>query len=1073
MIESVETTEYGRSSSEALAAAVALAKRVGPLSPVTVIVPSNFVGLSARRLIGGGTLLADNLPAEGMPARDLPARHLPARHLHGVANVSFVTPFRLAELVSSDLLLDQQPITNPVLGAAVRQVLADDPDVYRAVAEHEATEAALAGLFAELSNVDEAGMESIADEGSTAARLAVTFHRRIADKLTAFHTEHDLATAAAERADLADRLDSMGHLIWYLPAPVTPAISRFLGEALRASASSSVIVGLTGATEADEPVWRACEAAGVSRRAHISPTPHGTSIVSVTDGPEEIREVCCATMRLVAEGVPLDRIGVFFPSPDPYVRIIEQQFAAAGIPVNGPDPRRLSDSVAGRTLLGALGLPALRWRRDRVMDVVSGGPLRFGDESIRPTAWDQLSREAGVVIDHADWRRKLDHDRERTEERIDEIAMVPATENTDHRLQRLRDRVADGQRLVAFVDELHRLVRQVDKAKSWSDKCAAATTLLHSLLGPERIHSNWPEREQDSFARVEDALVRLAALTEIEPSPSTSVFQRALRAELDVARARHGRFGHGVVYGPITTAVGHDLDAVFVVGCAEGLLPMPRRDDAILPDALRLRSLDQLEPRAARLHHQHRAFLAVLAAAPPERRVLTFARGDLRSNRRALPSRWLLDTASALVGERVYATDFDELGSDVVRHVSSFASGIAAGGASSATERDLVALGVDVASGSDPTDHELAQLVGRGFDAQINRSSPAFTEFDGNLAAQVGAAMFALPGFGDRAMSPSRLETWAGCGFRYFLNYVLEVTNRDDPERNEELSALDRGSLIHATLEQFIAESIESEPPDPAASWPIESVRRLHQIADDVSHEYEATGRTGRRINWRVQREDLHDLLDGFVIADNAFRAAHGATPTYVELDLGVSAGEVVPIDLPNGESITLRGKIDRVDTTVGGKVLVNDYKSGRGAKYDKLSDDPFMGGTTLQLGMYAEGALQATGAESAAAHYWLIERNGEQRLGYDWTDGKRARFHDVLTAITSGIAAGVFAAEPGEWSTFRQTNENCTYCDFDSLCVRDRGDQSTAKASAPELAVRVALTPPMPELDDAGEARP
>ena len=114
VIESVETTAYGRAASEALAAAVARAKDLGPLAPVTVIVPSNFVGLSARRLLGSGVL---DVGSES-----------------GIANVSFVTPFRLAELVAADLLLDTAPITNPVLGAAVRQVLADDPDIYRPVA---------------------------------------------------------------------------------------------------------------------------------------------------------------------------------------------------------------------------------------------------------------------------------------------------------------------------------------------------------------------------------------------------------------------------------------------------------------------------------------------------------------------------------------------------------------------------------------------------------------------------------------------------------------------------------------------------------------------------------------------------------------------------------------------------------------------------------------------------------------------------------------------------------------------------------------------------------------------------
>jgi len=1038
VIEAVEISGYGRPASEALAAAVARAKQAGPLSAVTVVVPSNFVGLSARRLLGSGAL--------GVGASS------------GIANVSFVTPFRLAELVAADLLLDKAPITNPVLGAAVRQVLAEDPGFYAPVAEHETTEAALASLFAEMSNVDEAGLESIEEEGSTAALQAVEFYRRIAAKLTGFHTEHDLATAAAERVDLDDRLESFGHVIWYLPAPVTPALGRFVGEVLRYSASSSVIVGLTGVERADEPVWRACEAAGVERRSSDVDVPVGAAMVSVTDAPEEVREVCSRVVGLVADGVRLDRIGVFFPSPDPYVRIIEQQFAAAGIPVNGPDPRRLADCVSGRTLLGALALPEARWRRDRVMDVISGGPLRFEDDPIRPTAWDKLSREAGVVLDHADWRGKIEHDQKRSEERIAGLLAEPGGDHTDFQLQKLRDRIVDGQRLVAFVDSVHASVRQVEKATGWPGKCAAATELLHSLLGPEGIHTNWPEQEQDAFGRVEDALIRLAALADVEPAPSHAVFQRALRNELDVACGRHGRFGHGVVYGPISTAVGHDLDAVFVVGCAEGLLPMPRRDDAILPDAVRMRSLDQLEVRVDRLHHQHRAFLAVLSAAPTEHRLLTFPRGDLRSNRRALPSRWLLDTASALAEQRVHATDFDDLDADVLTHVGSFASGIRNGEVGSLGERDLVAFGTD--GGNRPVDQELTSLIGNGIAAQVKRASSDFTEFDGNLAAQVGADEFALPGVGDRALSPSRLETWASCGFRYFLNYVLEVSDRDDPERVDELSALDRGSLIHKVLEKFLAEAIEAGAPGSDEPWTVEQHRRLHAIADELCSDYEAIGRTGRRVNWRVQRDDLHDLLDAFVLADNEFRSSHQATPAVVELDLGVRSGQVVPIELPNGASITLRGMIDRVDLSADGRVLVNDYKSGKGAKYDDLADDPFIGGTTLQLGMYAEGAMRATGRTEAAAHYWLVERGGEQRLGYTWDTAKRERFHDVLSAITSGIGAGVFAAVPGEWDSWRSTNANCGYCEFDSVCVRDRGDHAEAKAGAPELAVRVALLP-------------
>ena len=63
-----------------------------------------------------------------------------------------------------------------------------------------------------------------------------------------------------------------------------------------------------------------------------------------------------------------------------------------------------------------------------------------------------------------------------------------------------------------------------------------------------------------------------------------------------------------------------------------------------------------------------------------------------------------------------------------------------------------------------------------------------------------------------RPNSCGRLETWAACGFRYFLTYVLDVGERDDPEHTIELSALDRGSAMHTILERFLVELRASGP---------------------------------------------------------------------------------------------------------------------------------------------------------------------------------------------------------------------------------------------------------------------
>jgi ATP-dependent helicase/nuclease subunit B len=1028
----------GRPASEALARVIGEARVDDPLRPVTVIVPSNFVGLSVRRLLGSGTLAAGERS--------------------GLANVSFVTPFQLAEQVASDLLLDTRPITNPVLGAAVRRALADDPGPYAPVAHHEATEAALAGLFAELSNVDEAGLEAIEEEGSEAAVLAIAFYRSIAQHLRGFHTERDLATAAAERDDLSAQLQRFGHVIWYLPAPTTSALGHFLNRVLSDAVDRSVIVGVTEHEDADQAMWRTCAEGGVHRPARdrhalaeqVSPT--ADFIVSVTDAAEEVREVCSRVLSLIAGGAAPDRIAVFFPTPDPYARIIEQQFNAAGIAVNGPDQRRLADSVAGRTLLNALALPNDRWRRDRVMALLSGGPIRSGGERVRPAAWDAVSRDAGVVGDLGDWRAKLERHRETTQQRHD--AIDPTVDHDDWRRQRQLDVLTDVANLQTFIDRLHSLISEVTGATGWPDRCRAATELMRGLLGAEHQHGRWPEAEQEAFARVEAGLVRLATLEAIEPDPTTDVFVRALGSELDVARGRRGRFGTGVMYGPIASAVGHDFDAVFVVGAAEGVLPVRRRDDAILPEAVRTNSLDQLESKSARLHHQHRAFLAALASAPIGARTIMFPRGSLRSGRRTLPSRWLLDTASALAFEPVHATDFEHLDSSIVETVPSFATGIrTAAMFTSVEERDLAVLGHDAAMGFTPVRHPLADLVGAGLEMQVERASPRFSVFDGNLAA-VDTSL------GDRPVSPSQLETWAACGFRYFLKHVLDVSDRDDPERTDEISALDRGSLIHQTLEEFIAEAIDQGAPAPDLVWTVEQRARIHEIADALAKTYEATGKTGRAINWRVRRDDLRTLLDTFIEVDERFRRSHLATPNRVELDFGVRSGSPVDIELPSGRRLAMRGLADRVDLTEDGRVVVSDYKSGKGKKFDSLDDDPFVAGTGLQLGMYSEGARQHSGRTSATAAYWLVEADGQERRGYAWTDALRARFHEVLSVIVDGIDEGVFIAAPGEWNTFRQTNEACTYCEFDSLCLRDRGEQSEAKSSDARVRIRERLTP-------------
>ena len=86
MTVQVTRVPYGRPAAEALRSAINSAKGDGPLTPVTVVVPSNYVGVATRRMLASGELG----PVCGTGI--------------GLAAVSFLTVYRLAELLGSSAL---------------------------------------------------------------------------------------------------------------------------------------------------------------------------------------------------------------------------------------------------------------------------------------------------------------------------------------------------------------------------------------------------------------------------------------------------------------------------------------------------------------------------------------------------------------------------------------------------------------------------------------------------------------------------------------------------------------------------------------------------------------------------------------------------------------------------------------------------------------------------------------------------------------------------------------------------------------------------------------------------------
>ena len=271
------------------------------------------------------------------------------------------------------------------------------------------------------------------------------------------------------------------------------------------------------------------------------------------------------------------------------------------------------------------------------------------------------------------------------------------------------------------------------------------------------------------------------------------------------------------------------------------------------------------------------------------------------------------------------------------------------------------------ASGRRLVHHSLAERsdlsIGRALRAADARRSRQFTEFDGNLGAIAAESMrigrpFAADG---GASSATSVERWAGCPFLYFMVNVLRVEATERPEDEWTVTPLDKGSLVHAVLEQFFRERFEP------ATWAARAHSRAadHDRLDDIAwthlHDLEDQGRTGHPLAWDNARavivKDLHVLLE----REDAWRTEDGLEPALFERTFGDSRDPdtwpAVVVPLQNGLEVRFRGAMDRVDFSPTGadrRALVIDYKTGGAWGYEGLAEDPVLAGRHVQLALYA-----------------------------------------------------------------------------------------------------------------------
>ena len=255
----------------------------------------------------------------------------------------------------------------------------------------------------------------------------------------------------------------------------------------------------------------------------------------------------------------------------------------------------------------------------------------------------------------------------------------------------------------------------------------------------------------------------------------------------------------------------------------------------------------------------------------------------------------------------------------------------------------------------------------------------------------------------------------------------------------------------------------DGRPPDrrpgPEDQWEPDDRALIRRLTEEACQAFEARGATGRPVFWRRDKPQILAQVERFLDDDEARRHATGTRPLAAEQAFGLGDDDPVEIPLHDGRPLRFRGSADRIDEAPDGGLLVLDYKTGKADDYRRLSaDNPDERGTRLQLPVYAQAARAVTGRLDAPvrAEYWFVsERGGFARIGYDVDDAVLDRVRASLGTIVDGIERGAFPPHPDD--QFRPWVV-CSYCDPDGMGVAELRRAWERKRDDPALAAYAAL---------------
>jgi RecB family exonuclease len=909
-------------------------------------------------------------------------------------------------------------VTEAIAARVTDQALrANQLHYFAPVAPSPGFASALAATLTEL-RLDRISEAALAEAGGAAADLACLLNLYNAElrerSLVDIADQFTLAVATAR----AGRHAFCGLPLLLLDAAPEAAMERELVDALAEQAPALLEVNLGPAS------WNATSSLE-SLQQHLfldevppRPADAAVEVFAASGEALECVEIARRISAAAGAGIPFDRMAILLRAPERYQPMVEEALRRARIPGYFTRGSR-RPYASGRAFLALLECAREGLSAGRFAEYLSLGQTPHSDATDEdappvpaPVYWERLLVDAGVCGSEERWQRRFDGLSASLRARYESAEDESERERSARDLE-LLDALAEF-----AIPIIHRLAA-LPRSAPWREWLDALGGLANATL-------RFPEY-------VEELLDQLQPMADIGPVDLNDVLLALEPGLRSLRRPAEGpRYGK-VFVAPIEAARGMVFDCVFVPGLNEGSFPRPPAEDPLLLDRRR-----QSIPGARSRARDDNRLLAIAAACTRARIVFSYSRLDLITGRQRVPSFYVFEALRAARGQSSDVRDIEreaELG---------------------AQTRIGWPAPPEPADAIDDAEFDLAVLRpafdhpadGKGAGAYLTRVNPQLVRSlrargrrwlkkwhaeDGLLELDIHALqVMERYRLGSRPYSPSALEQFAACPYRFALRSIHQLRPAEHYTQIQRMDPALSGDLFHRAQFELFRE-LRSEGMLPVTPQNLTTAcERLDRALDRVSAAFAEKYAPAIPQVWAAEVESLRIDLRGSL--HQAATTEPGWTPAFFEFAFGLER-RFPPEDGHDPASLRestrvldgflLRGSIDLVERHASGVLRVTDHKTGSLPK----KTPQFVGfGEALQPVLYSLAAEAALGQPVATGrlHYATLRQNFKA-IDIPINEFAKHRAGQVLRIIDDAVYRGFLPAAPRE--------DACKHCDYVPVC--------------------------------------